>query len=91
MPAWRQGPVLDLACGRGRNALAAARHGARVLALDRSPQALAELNAAARAERLPIQPARADLETGHGIPVRAGTCSVVLVFRFLFRPLAAPI
>jgi len=62
-----------------------------VLALDRSANALSELSAAARCEDLPIQPVRADLETGHGIPVRAGTCSVVLVFRFLFRPLAAPI
>ena len=65
--------MLDLACGRGRNALAAARHGARVLGLDRSREALAELGSAARSARLPIQPVLADLETGLGIPVRAGS------------------
>ena len=33
----------------------------------------------------------ADLEGGHGIPLRSGSCDAVLVFRFLFRPLAGEI
>jgi SAM-dependent methyltransferase len=85
------GPVLDLACGRGRHALAAAADGARVVAMDRDPGRLAELAAAASRRRLPVLCVRTDLETPAGIPVRPGSCGAVLVFRFLFRPLAAAI
>jgi tellurite methyltransferase len=85
------GPVADLACGPGRHALAAAADGARVLALDRDAAALRSLAAAARARGLPVQGVRADLETPRGIPVRPGSCGAILVFRFLFRPLAAAI
>jgi SAM-dependent methyltransferase len=85
------GPVLDLACGRGRNALAAAAAGVAVVGVDRDPQALAALRAAARERGLPVAALRADLETPHGIPVRSGTCGAILVFRFLFRPLASAI
>jgi SAM-dependent methyltransferase len=83
-----RGPVVDLACGRGRHALAAAELGARVLGLDRNPALLRELQAEARSRRLALLPACADLETPHGIPVRAGSCGAILVFRFLFRSLA---
>jgi tellurite methyltransferase len=83
-----RGPVVDLACGRGRHALAAAELGARVLGLDRSPTLLRELRAEARSRHLPLLPVRTDLETPHGIPVRSGSCGAILVFRFLFRPLA---
>jgi SAM-dependent methyltransferase len=83
-----RGPVVDLACGRGRHALAAAELGARVLGLDRNPALPRTLQAEARARRLPLLPARVDLETPDGIPVRPGSCGAILVFRFLFRPLA---
>jgi SAM-dependent methyltransferase len=86
-----RGPVVDLACGRGRHALAAAELGARVLGLDRNPAPLRELEAEARSRRLALLPVRTDLETSHGIPVRSGSCGGVLVFRFLFRPLAPAI
>ena len=89
--AARRGPVLDLACGRGRHALAAAELGGATLALDRDAAALAALAAEARERRLTLQALRADLETPFGIPVKAGTCGVILVFRFLFRPLATAI
>lgn len=89
--AGRRGPVLDLACGRGRNALAAARWGVPVIGLDRDRGFLAALRAAARAEGLPVAAARVDLEAGNGIPVRPGSCAAILVFRFLFRPLAPAI
>ncbi len=84
-------PVLDLACGRGRHALAVAAAGARVLGLDRDPDALRALAAAARAGGRPVQAVRSDVESGHGIPVRSATCGGILVFFFLFRPLAAEI
>jgi len=89
--AAREGPALDLACGRGRNARAAAGWGVPVVGLDRNAEFLAELRAAAGASDLPVTCVRADLETTHGIPVRAGSCGAILVFRFLFRPLAAAI
>jgi SAM-dependent methyltransferase len=89
--AVRAGPALDLACGSGRHALATAALGGRVLAMDRDPGALALLAAAARARALPVQPLRTDLETPHGIPARTGAFALILVFRFLFSPLAPAI
>lgn len=89
--AARHGPVVDLACGRGRHALAAAALGARVIGIDRNAAFLAELRADADAAGLRVEGVRADLETPHGIPVRPGTCGAILVFRFLFRPLAPAI
>lgn len=84
--AARLGPVLDVACGRGRAAREARRLGARVLALDRDAAALRALREAAPGGDL--LPVRADLEGGARLPVRPGSCGAVLVFRFLFRPLA---
>jgi len=85
------GSVLDLACGRGRHALFLAQAGLPVVALDRNPDHLRELEVCARRLDLPVAPVRCDLETEHGIPVAAGSCGVILVFRFLFRPLAPAI
>jgi len=91
LAAARRGPVLDLACGRGRHALLVAAWGARVVGVDRDAARLAELAAAARARRLPFDGLRADLEAPYGIPIRAGSCGAILVFRFLYRPLAPAI
>jgi len=85
------GPVLDLACGAGRNALAAARAGCAVIGLDRNANALAQLAAHARATQAAVQAVRADVETGHGIPFAPQSFGAVLVFHFLFRPLAPEI
>jgi SAM-dependent methyltransferase len=82
------GPVLDLACGRGRHALAAARLGLSVLALDRNEPALRELQRRAPPR---VRCVRTDLEAGFGIPVAPASCGAILVFRFLFRPLASAI
>jgi SAM-dependent methyltransferase len=89
--AARRGPVLDLACGGGRQALAVAGWGLPVVAMDRSREALAGLAAQARAGPGSVLEVRTDLETPMGIPVAPGSCGVILVFRFLFRPLAAAI
>jgi tellurite methyltransferase len=55
------GGVLDLGCGLGNLAVAAAGQGARVLALDASPAAIESLAARARAGNLPIDARVADL------------------------------
>ena len=89
--ASRLGVVCDLACGRGRHALAAAELGARVVAIDRSRDALRELGERAGSRALAIQRLRADLEATRAIPLRPGSCGAVLVFRFLSRPLAPAI
>ena len=82
------GPVVDLACGRGRNALAIAAHGIPVLGVDQSAAFLAELCAAARTGRLPIRAVRADLEAAPAPPIAAGRCGALVVCRYLHRPLA---
>jgi tellurite methyltransferase len=84
-------PVLDLACGRGRNALAVAASGARVIGLDRDAAALAELGARANEAGLAIGRVRADVESGNALPFSSCSLGAVLVFRFLHRPLAAEI
>jgi len=89
--AARCGPVLDLACGRGRHALAAAELGARTLAIDRDAEALSALQVESTRRGLPLACLRTDLETPLGIPVKPASCGAILVFRFLFRPLAAAI
>ena len=89
--AAQRGPVLDLACGRGRHALAAAGLGACTLAIDRDEAALRALQAEAGRRRVPLTCLRTDLETPLGIPVKPGSCGAILVFRFLFRPLAPAI
>jgi SAM-dependent methyltransferase len=86
--AARAGPLVDLACGSGRHALAAARAGLPVLGFDRCRESLRALREAAGAASPRLLGACADLETGRGIPVRPMSCGAILVFRFLFRPLA---
>jgi SAM-dependent methyltransferase len=81
--------VLDLACGRGRHVLAVRRAGGRVVAMDRSAEALRALRAAAGGPD--VLPVRTDLEDGHGIPARDAAFGAVLVFRYLHRPLAPEI
>jgi len=86
-----RGTVLDLACGRGRHARAAAALGLDVLAVDRDAEALAELEAfdrsgAARPGRIAVL--AADLE-GEAPPILPGApFAAILVFRYLHRPLA---
>jgi tellurite methyltransferase len=56
-----QGELLDLGCGLGNLALAAARQGCRVTALDASPAAVERIAAAAGAEGLDLRAEVADL------------------------------
>jgi SAM-dependent methyltransferase len=58
----REGLALDIAAGRGRNAIALARNGMRVVAADFSFEAMRILSDVARTDRLPIWPVVADLD-----------------------------
>lgn len=82
------GPLLDLACGRGRHALFAARAGLRVVALDRDAPLLRKLAAQAHEEALAIRALRADAESPLGLPFAPARFGAVVVTRFLFRALA---
>ncbi len=84
--ASRLGPVVDVACGRGRHALVAASAGAATLALDRDRAALGALRA--RAAGLRLAAVRCDLESAPALPVAPGSAGAVLVFRYLWRPRA---
>jgi SAM-dependent methyltransferase len=80
------GDALDLACGRGRNALWLAQQGFRVQAIDRDDVALAALRDEAAARGLPIETRVCDLESGE--PVLAPrTFDVIVVVHYLHRPL----
>ena len=77
-----RGDVLDLGCGLGNLALAAAGAGCRVTALDASPTAIADLARRAKEQRLPVEALAADLR--HYVPARAydGVVSVGLLMFF---------
>ena len=84
LPAGRR--VLDLACGRGRHALALAARGWSVHAIDRDREALEAIADAAAGRPGTITTEVKDLEGG---PVSLGVSSygAVLVFNYLYRPL----
>lgn len=78
------GRVLDLACGLGNLSLAAARAGHEVVAVDASPTAIEHVSAAARAENLPIDAVRADLEQ-YEIPGTFDTVVAIGILMFFAR------
>jgi 2-polyprenyl-3-methyl-5-hydroxy-6-metoxy-1,4-benzoquinol methylase len=81
----RVGPgarVLDLACGEGRHALAAAARGARVTAIDKDEVRLAAGRERAEAQGLSIEWTAADLEEPWP---QLGGFDAVLMFNYLDR------
>jgi SAM-dependent methyltransferase len=79
--------ALDVACGAGRHALAAAAHGYQVTAVDYARPALAALRADAAERGLAIgaiHPLAADVETW---PIPRARFDLVMVVDFLWRPL----
>ena len=74
--------VLDVASGRGRNALFLAARGCHVHAVDRSAEVLSSI--AAQAPQLTTQVL--DLETGH-VSLGDRCYDAVVVFNYLHRPL----
>jgi tellurite methyltransferase len=84
----RAGRALDAACGDGRNALALARHGLEVDAVDVSDVTIAALQAAAP-ERAPgVHPRVVDLEQE---PLDTDAYDVVVTFNYLQRDLFGPL
>jgi tellurite methyltransferase len=78
-----QGDVLDLGCGLGCLALAAAAQGARVEAIDGSANAIADLQARSVRAGLSVSTAQADLRTW--MPGRRYDC-VVSIGLLMFFP-----
>ena len=85
-----KGTVLDVASGHGRNALYVAEHGFSVHALDRNPEALGVLSAAAAERKLShVTTQVVDLESEE-LPATVfppAAYENVLVFFYFFRPL----
>jgi SAM-dependent methyltransferase len=85
------GPVVDLACGRGRHVLTAASAGIPVIGIDRNRSLLTELREAATQQETAIETLCVDLENPAEIPLRSRCCGAILVFRYLHRPLVPAI
>jgi tellurite methyltransferase len=80
----RGGVALDVAAGRGRNALAIARSGIRVVAVDFSTPAMRTLAVAARAEHLAVWPVVANLDSFH---LKHESLDAIININFLDRAL----
>ncbi len=76
------GAVLDLACGKGRHALAMAARGCRVEAVDRDAEAIARISSVAPG----ITTRVADLESGPW-PYHGKAFDGIVVTNYLYRPL----
>jgi tellurite methyltransferase len=81
------GHALDIACGRGRHALLLAQAGLHVRAIDRDPDAIAEVRAAADRLALPIEADLVDLETDPPPSLGASRYDMIVVINYLYRPL----
>ena len=81
----RQGAALELACGRGGNALLLARLGFVVTARDQSDVAIENLQRAAASEDLSLVAEVADVEH---LPWPPGYFDVIVVSRYLYRAMA---
>jgi tellurite methyltransferase len=84
----RGGTALDVAAGRGRNALWLAQRGLDVTAVDRDGAALEELRAAAARLGARVHIDVRDLEKP-GAQLPAGAYDVIVVVHYLHRPLFA--
>ena len=85
LPLLPAGQALDLACGRGRNALLLAERGYAVTAVDASEEGLIQLREEARQRGLVIDLLQQDLEAEPHLP--AEEFEVVLQFFYLQRSL----
>jgi tellurite methyltransferase len=80
------GDALDVACGRGRNALWLASHGFVVRGVDRDPVAIEHLRQEASRRDVNIDARVMDLETGSP-DIAVAAYDVVLGVHYLHRPL----
>jgi SAM-dependent methyltransferase len=74
--------VLDLGCGQGCHAIAAARRGAKVVGVDIDGEQLQEAEIAARNANVSVEWVQADLASA---PLPAGPFDVVMQFNYLDR------
>jgi tellurite methyltransferase len=82
-----RGPVLDLACGDGHNGLFAAEKGCPVILADLSQSALNNAGLTAERKKGDVTLWHVDLEKGDDNPLPLEAYGVILVFRYLHRPL----
>jgi tellurite methyltransferase len=85
LPLLPQGTALDIAAGTGRNAIALAHAGLRVIVADFSMPGMRTIADLARREKLPISPVLADLE--ETFPFRPASFDVILNVSYLDREL----
>lgn len=81
------GPLLDLACGRGRHAVWAARQGLRVVAIDRNAEYLIHLSNVVIEVPGSIEIVELDLETPEPPDLGDQRFGAIIVSRYLHRPL----
>ncbi len=79
-----QGKALDLACGRGRNAICLASHGLKTFAWDTNESLLQQLLCEAEAQSLQLEVQIRDCEQN---PPEVASFDVVVVSNFLYRPI----
>jgi tellurite methyltransferase len=80
-------PVLDLACGNGRNGLLLAQKGIPVVFADRSVQSLEGVKQQLETSKLPGRTWHIDLEQKDTNPLEGQSYSAIIGFRYLHRPL----
>jgi len=90
--ASRAGPILDLACGSGRNGLYLLSHDIPVVFADINPEALARIDTALHASpyrenRKTAQCWQADFEAEQPGPLAEKVFGGIMVYRYLHRPL----
>jgi SAM-dependent methyltransferase len=82
----RAGTALDVACGRGRNAIWLAENGFDTRAVDRDVEAIDWINEEARRRRLAVIAEVVDLEQ-HDVSLGHASFDVIVVVHYLHRPL----
>ena len=82
----RAGTALDVASGRGRNAIWLAENGFDTRAVDRDAEAIDWINQEARRRRLVLTAEVVDLEQ-HDVSFGDAAFDVIVVVRYLHRPL----
>lgn len=80
-------PILDLACGTGRNGLFLAERGPELVFADRSAAALEGIDERLQKSGLPGRTWQVDLERPGINPFGDKKYNAILVFRYLHRPL----
>ena len=80
-------PVLDLACGSGRNGLVLAQQGIPVVFADRSVADLEQIDRQLTEGGLPCRTWQVDLEQPGSEPLAGLQFSAIMCFRYLHRPI----